>query len=225
MSAIPIETTAETEFLDLALSRRALLAAGALTALALTLPALPARAAFVYGDVTTLRFLEEIARLQADFSLKAAMSAPAAALAERESSALSLMARQDAELMNWFGSARNKYGLSAFDGPSTLNQASSRPITQYRFPGETFQNRDTVLARALEIKGLAVGAFHGAVGAAKDPKLVEAFAALGGVQGRHLALLNDFSGQPPYTPFETALSRAEVATKLADYGFNREVLG
>ncbi len=215
----------ETEFPDLAFSRRALLAAGALTALALTLPALPARADFGYGDVNTLRFLEEVARLQADFSLKAAMSAPADAFSERESNAFNLMTRQDTELINWFGSARNKYSLSAFDGPSTLNQASSRPITQYRFTGQTFKNRDRILARALEIKGLSVGAFHGAVGHAKDPKLVEAFAALGGVQGRHLALLNDFSGQPPYTPFETALSRAEVATKLAAYGFNREVLG
>lgn len=208
-----------------ALSRRAVLAAGALAAVALTLPAFPARADFNYGDVKTLRLLEEVARLQANFFLKAVMSAPADALAERESSALSLLARQDSELVRWFGSARGKFGLSAFDGPSTLNQASSRRLSEYRFLSETFKNRDTILARAIEIKGLAVSAFHGAVGAAKDPKLVEAFAALGGAQGRHLAMLNELSGQSPFTPFETALSLADVATKLAPYGFNAEVLG
>lgn len=221
MSPFPLET----EFSDPTLSRRTLLAAGAVAAAILALPALPARADFAYGDVKTLRFLEEIARLQADFFQKAAISAPADALPERESNALNLLARQDSEVMRWFAAARGKYGVSAFDGPTTLNQASSRPLPNYRFNGETFKNRDTVLTRALEIKTLAVGAFHGAVGEATDPKLVQAFAALGGVQGRHLALLNDIAGQPPFTPFEAALSVAEVATKLAPYGFNSEVIG
>lgn len=210
---------------DLTLSRRALLALGAIGAAALVLPAFPARASFSYGDTKTLRFLEEVARLQADFSLRAAVSQRADALSERESSTLNLITRQDTETMRWFGSARTKNGISAFDGPATLNQASSRPIPTYLFNGETFKTRDSTLARAIEIKNLSVGAFHGAVGAARDPKLVQAFAALGGAQGRHLAMLNDLSGQPPFVPVETALSLGEVAIKLAPYGFNREVMG
>lgn len=224
MSQSPLET--DSDFASrLTLSRRAVLAAGAVAAVALALPAFPARADFAYGDVKTLRTLEEITRLQADFFLRAAMSTPAEALAERESNLLSLLARQDAEVVRWFGAARGKYGVSAFDGPSTLNQASSRPVASYRFPLEALEKRDSMLALATEIKTLAVGAFHGAVGAARDPKLVQAFAALGGVQGRHLAMLNEIAGQPPFTPFEAALSPVEAATKLAAYGFNAEVLG
>lgn len=220
MSESPIEAHP-----DLTLSRRTLLVAGAIGAAALVLPAFPARADFNYGDTKTLRLLEEVARLQADFSLRAAVSERADALPERESNALNLITRQDSEVMRWFGSARTKNGISAFDRPSTLNQASSRPIPTYLFNSETFKTHDSTLARAIEIKGLTVGAFHGAVGIAKDPKLVQAFAAIGGAQGRHLAMLNDLSGQPPFVPVETALSLEEVATKLAPYGFNMEVMG
>ena len=218
MPLLPTET-------DLTLSRRALLTAGAVAAVVLSLPALPARADFGYGDIQTLRFLEEVSRLQADFFQKAAISAPAEALPEHDSNTINLLARQDAEVARWFGAARGKYGVSAFDGPASPNQASSRPIPEYRFLGDSFSNRDRILARAIEIKTLAVGAFHGAVGKARDPKLVQAFAALGGVQGRHLAMLSELTGKDPFVAFEKALSGAEVATKLAGYGFNAEVLG
>jgi hypothetical protein len=115
--------------------------------------------------------------------------------------------------------------VSAFDGPTTLNQASSRPIPSYRFIGETFKDRASIMARAIELKTLAVGAFHGAVGDSKDPGIIQAFAALGGVQGRHLAMLSEFTGQSPFVPFEAALENVEVANRLAQFGFNREVLG
>lgn len=223
--SLPLSETSNHSDLNLSMSRRTLLVAGGLAAVALALPAFPARADFGYGDVKTLRFLEEVARLQADFFQKAAMSAPADALPEREANTINLIARQDAEVMRWFGSARAKYGVSAFDGPSTLNQASSRPLPNYRFSGEPFQNRDRIMARAIEIKTLALGAFHGAVGSSKDPKLIQAFAALGGVQGRHLAMLSELSGQTPFVAFESALSGADVAAQLAPYGFNAEVLG
>lgn len=221
----PIETDFPTDS-DFLLSRRAVLAAGALTALALSLPALPARAAEInYSDTKALRFLQELTRLQSDFSLRAALSSPAAALPTRETDALNLIARQDNEVMRWFAAARGKYGVSAFAGPSTLNQASSRPLPQSRFNAGTFTNREQIFARALEIKGLTVGAIHGAVGAAKDPQLVQALAAIGGVQGRHLAMLSELAGQPAFVAFETPLSMREVAGKLAPYGFNTEVIG
>ncbi len=208
-----------------AMSRRTALAAGALVAVAIALPTLPARADFAYGDLKTLRFLEEIAHLEADFFLKVSMAASAEALPESERNALNLMAREDDEMARWFSVARDKYGISAFDGPSTFNQASSRPIPSYHFPLLSFESRDAILKRALEIKGLAVGSFHNAVGAAKDPKLVEAFAALGGVQGRHLAMLSELAGQSPFVPFEATASVNEVARKFAPYGFNMEVAG
>ncbi|PQV64243.1 Ferritin-like domain-containing protein [Abditibacterium utsteinense] len=207
------------------LSRRALLGVGALVGAALCLPALPARADFGYSDVKALRLLEEIAGLEADFFAKAAISAPADGLQEPEMNAINLIARQDNELMRWFKAARGRYGISAFDKFYSLNQASSRPLPSYRFGAATSNTRAGLFSRAIEIKTVAVGAFHGAVGQADDAKLVQAFAALAGVQGRHLAMLQELNGQTPFTPLESAISLREAATKLSEYGFNAEVLG
>jgi hypothetical protein len=68
-----------------------------------------------------------------------------------------------------------------------------------------------------------VGAFHGVVAQADKPEMIQAFASLAGVQGRHLAVLLELSGQNPFVATEAALSRTEVANNLAAYGFNREI--
>ncbi len=211
-----------------AFSRRALLGFGALVGAALALPALPARAdlgySFGYSDLKALRALEELSRLEADFFAKTAISAPIDGLPEREMSAFYLIARQDSELMRWFGAARDRYGIRAFDDFTSLNQAASRPMPEYHFGASTSGTRAELFTRALEVKSIAVSAFHGAVGAARDPKLVQAFAALAGVQGRHLAMLQELNGKTPFVAFESAMSLRDAATKLARYGFNAEAL-
>lgn len=220
----PSESASPDDSPSASLSRRALLGIGALTGLALSLPALPARADFGYSDIKAMRFLEEMANLEADFFARAAMSAPADGLPEREMNTFNLIARQDNELMRWFGAARGKYGISAFDKFYSLNQSASRPMTQYRFGASTSGTRAQLFARALEIKSTAVSAFHGAVGEVNDPKLVQAFAALAGGQGRHLAMLQELDGKSPFTPFESAMSLRQAANKLARYGLSAEAL-
>ena len=207
------------------LSRRALLAVGAVAGAALILPALPARADFPYSDIVSMRFLEEIARLEADFFAKAANSTTADGLQEHEIGVLALIARQDAELVRWFRAARQSYGLSAYSTFYTPNLSASRPLPSYQFGAGSFNTRAGLYSTALGIKETAVGGFHGVVGEADSPKMIEAFAALAGVQGRHLAMLREMAGQNPLAAFEKSLSQRAVGEKFDKYGFNREVLG
>ncbi len=206
------------------LSRRALLTLGLVAGAALTLPALPTRADFPYGDLRTLRYLEEVARLQAGFFSAASLSSPAEALPEREANLINLIAQQDSELVRWFASAQNNYSLGAASTFYTPNMSTSRPIPSYQFGLGTLNTRAAIFARAIELKEASVGAFHGAVGGASSPKMIQAFAALAGVQGRHLAMLQEVAGQEPLVDFEAALSRREAAQRFAKYGFNSEVL-
>jgi hypothetical protein len=201
------------------------LAVGAVAGAALVLPALPARADFPYNDIVAMRFLEEIARLEADFFAKAANSSTADGLQEREVGVLATIARQDAELVRWFRAARGNYGLSAYSTFYTPNLSTSRPLPDYHFGAGTFNTRSGLYSTALLVKETAVGGFHGVVGEADSPKMIQAFAALAGVQGRHLAMLRELAGQNPLVPFEAALSQRVVAQRLDKYGFDREVLG
>lgn len=207
------------------LSRRSLLAIGAVAGAALALPSLPVRADIPYSDIMALRFLEEVARLEADFFTKAANSVTAEGIQEREMSALSLIARQDADLVRWFKAARQRYKIGAHSTFFTPNLSTSRPMPQYRFGGGTFNTRSGLYSTAISIKETAVGAFHGVVGQADSPDMIQAFAALAGIQGRHAAMLREASGQPSLVAFEAALSRSEVGQRFDAYGFNREVLG
>jgi hypothetical protein len=208
------------------LSRRSLLAVGAVAAAALTLPALPARAGdFPYSDIMALRFLEEIARVEADFFAKAANSSTAEGIQERELSAFSLIARQDSELVRWFKAARQQNKIGAFTNFYTPNQSTSRPTPTYSFGTDTFDTRSSLYSTAISIKETALGVFHSVVGDADSPKMIQAFAALAGVQGRHAAILRELSGQSPLVPFEATVSRNTAAQRFEAYGFNREVLG
>lgn len=206
------------------LSRRALLTLGLVAGAALTLPVLPTRADFPYSDLRTLRYLEEVARLQAGFFSAASLSTPAEALQEREANLINLIAQQDGELVRWFASAQNNYSMGAASTFYTPNMSTSRPMPSYQFGLGTLSTRDALLSRAIEMKETSVGAFHGAVGGANSPKMIQAFAALAGVQGRHLAMLREVAGQEALVDFEAALSRREAAEQFAPYGFNPEVL-
>ena len=220
------EPESSVPILNTQLSRRSLLAVGAVAAAALTLPALPARAEdFPYSDIMALRFLEEIARVEADFFNKAAGSTTAEGIQERELNAFSLIARQDAELVRWFKAARLHHKIGAFTNFYTPNQSTSRPVPTYTFGPGTFDTRSALYSTAISIKETAVGAFHGIVGEADSPKMIQAFAALAGIQGRHAAILRELSGQSPLVAFEATVSRNALAQRFEAYGFNREVLG
>ncbi|HEX8465624.1 MAG TPA: hypothetical protein VF627_13485, partial [Abditibacterium sp.] len=160
------------------LSRRTLLTLGAVAGAVLALPALPAKAAPVsYGDAKSLRFLEEIARIEADFFARAALSAPAEGLSERELSIFSLIGRQDGELVRWFKGARRRSGMSAYSTFFTPNRSTSRPMATYRFGADAFSSRNDLFSTAISLKETSVGAFHGVVGSANAPEMIQAFAA------------------------------------------------
>ncbi|RYG62595.1 hypothetical protein EON80_22855 [bacterium] len=209
----------------LQLTRRNLLALGAAAGIALSLPALPARAVdFTYSDAKAIRFLLEVAQLEYDFFARASVSGTAEALDERESNALAWIAKQDAELVRWCNAAFDRTNMGAASTFFTPNTSTSRPIPTYRFGLKSFEDRASLFASAISIKQIAVGAFHGVVGEAKAPDMIQAFASLAGVQGRHLGVLEELAGQNPFVVTESSLSRNEVAAQLEGYGFNREVL-
>lgn len=211
--------------LGLSLSRRRVLSAGAVAGAALLL--LGRRPAHALGgsESTSLRFLEEVERLQADFFTRVALSPTGEGLTERGASTLANIARQDSEQARWFKMARGKYGVTAFDRFYSLNQASSRPPTFYRFNSNDMATGAGLYTLAIRIKETAVGAFHGVVSEGGSPELTQAVAALAGVQNRHLAMLSEDAGRAPFAAFVPALSQQEVVGRLSRYGFNTEVLG
>jgi hypothetical protein len=217
-------TSEDNSSLEPQFTRRALFAMGAIAGIALSLPALPVRADVAYGDAISLRFLQEVAQLEADFFARAANSSTAEGFQERELSALALIAKEDAELVRWFKAASATANMGSAWKFYTPNTSTSRPVPVYHFNLNNFETRTGLYSAAIEIKETAVGAFHGIVGQAKEADMIEAFAALAGVQGRHLAMLQELAGQNPFVTTESALSKKTVADNLASYGFNREVM-
>ena len=206
------------------ISRRALLGLGAAACgAALLFTSAPAQAAS-YGDRNALRFLEDIELFQTEFFRRVTLSATIDGLDEREMNALARLAQQDNEHALWFRIARRRMGIGAFERHYSPTQSSSRPPKTFRFPPDAFANRNGLYSVAIAIKEASVAAYHGQVGEADDPKLVQAIAALAGVEGRHLAMLKELFGQDPLIGFENALSRREAAQKLARYGFASETL-
>jgi hypothetical protein len=210
---------------ELQISRRNLLALGAVAGVALALPALPARATdFTYSDATALRFLIQVAELQSDFFTRVSTATTTEALDERESNALAWIAKQDAELVRWCNAAFDRTNMGAAATFFTPNTSTSRPTPTFRFNLNTFDTRAKLYSTAIQVKQTVVGAFHGVVAQADTPDMIQAFASLAGVQGRHLAVLQELSGQVPFVVTEASLSRTEVANNLAAYGFNREIM-
>lgn len=210
--------------LETAISRRAMLGLGAaVCCAALLLNAAPAQAAS-YGDRNALRFLEDIELFEAEFFRRVTLSATLDGLAEREMNAFARLAQQDNEHALWFKIARRRMGIGAFERHYSPTQSSSRPPKTYVFPPDAFSTRNGLYSVAIGIKETAVAAYHGQVGDADDAKLVQAIAALAGVEGRHLAMLKELSGQDPLIGFENAMSQREAAQKLARHGFVSETL-
>jgi rubrerythrin len=198
------------------------LSAAACGAAALLLNNAPARA-LGYSDAQLLRFLEEVERVELDFFTRAALSGTADGLQEREANALNLLAKQDNEHAYWFKLAREKFGLSAFDKPLEPNTPASRLAPSYKFSAESFKTRASLFSLALSLKETSVGAYYGVVARLDDPKVVQAVAALAGVEGRHLAVLRELSGQSPFVAYETSLDPSDVVGRLVKYGFSTEV--
>ena len=229
----PTETDAtrtpdEASILDSTASRRAFLRSGLLlgaaTGVVLALPATPAHALkMTYGDAQRLRFLEEIQTLQADFFRRAAQSATADGLQEREMTALNVMAQEDGQQKRWCAIAMRKYGGAAFSMAPT-NQSSSKVPKTFNFGADVFNSRENLLKMAIELKTVAVGAWTHAAGEVYEAELSSALASLGGVQNRHLALLQEVSGQNALVTMAMPMLPRQTLRALADYGFTSEVL-
>lgn len=205
-------------------TRRGFIALGAAAcgAAALLLNNTPAHA-LGYSDAELLRFLEEVEHLELDFFTRAALSGTADGLQERELYALAALSKQDNEHAYWFKLARQRFGLSAFDKPVEPNQPASRQAPTYKFPSQSFESRASLYTLALSIKETSVGAYYGVIARLKDPEIVQAVASLAGVEGRHLAVLRELSGQSPFVAYEAALDTGDVASRLTKYGFSAEV--
>jgi hypothetical protein len=195
---------------------------------ALTLLAAPARSMpdlLDNDDRRALRFLEELELLQTDFFYRAASSAAAYGMEERERSIINLIAEQDREQAAWFRAARAKLGVAEFGRTYTPNTSVSRPPRTFMFSSEMFTTRTKLFPAAREIKSIAVAAYHGMVMRTDDGEITQAIAALAGIEGRHAAALQEISGVNPLpSAFEEALSPQVVLTKLAQHGFRGEAI-
>lgn len=208
-------------------SRRAFLRSGlvlgAATGVVLARSATSAHAfPLVYGDAQRLRFLEEIQALQTDFFRRAAQSATADGLQEREATALNVIAQEDGQQKRWTTIALRKYGGAAFS-MAPLSQSSSKVPKTFNFGADVFNSRENLLKAAIQIKSIAVGVWTDAAGGANAAELSSALASLGGVQNRHLALLQEVSGQNALIAMVAPTTPRQALRALADYGFSTEV--
>lgn len=212
---------------DAEFSRRDMLRLGGIGALALSatlLTNMPSAQALAPSDTRALRFLEEVEILQCEFFQRAAASAAAFSLKESEREVIFQLAEQDREHKEWFRLARTKMGVAEFGGFYTPNTSQSRPPRLFNFPAKVFSSRQQMFPFALRLKETATGAYHGLVATARQPEIIEALAALAGVEGRHAAALRQISGlDPAPTAFEPALSPEVVMNRLSDFAFKANI--
>lgn len=205
-------------------SRRGFLALSAVACgSALLMGAVPAQS-MGYGDQRRLRFLEEAERLEKEFFGRAAQSGTADGLTEREANVLNLIAKQDAEHASWLLMAAQKFGVGTSSRTESGARESSRPALVYTFPASLYATRGAFYVNALSIKETVVGTYHNLLGEISDPKMVEAVAALAGVEGRHLAMLRDLTGEDPFVGFENTFTTAEASRRLRKFGFAAEII-
>jgi len=205
-------------------SRRAFLGLGAAACgAALVLGQSPSYAS-THGDVHLLVFLHQVEELQLSFFNLASISGLVSGLKEGEGDIFHAIAHHDQEHVRWIEFAVQKLGQGEMDGKGPSNLSDSSTVPTFQFADGTFEHRDHLYAAALEIKEIAVGAYQGAIARATKPDLIQAIAALAGVEGRHLALLREKSGSDPFVPYEAALAPHEVAHRLRGYGFASEVI-
>ena len=199
-------------------SRRHLLLLGAVGAAVLALPALPARALDL-GMASELKFLENVQYLQNQFFSRALMSASLDDLSTSENAAIRVIANEDGEQARWFGMARRQAGLM----PRSFNQPASLTEPTFSISASSYAKREPFFQSAIAIKEAAIGAYHGLVGAGGKPEMVQALAALAGVQNRHAAMLKEMAGQDPFVTYVPALSLQEASQTLGKFGFGTEI--
>ncbi len=200
--------------------RAAILTGAAICGAALLWRPGAAQAALRYSDINVMRFLEEVEEMQREFFYRAALSKSASDWSGREQEVFHTIARQDDEHCGWFGAARGQFGVAKYSGFYTPNASQSRPPRNFTLPAFLFGDRARLLETAIMMKETAVGAYHGQILRAREPRLMQSLASLAGVEGRHAAALhelNDANYQPEAT--EEALSAKQVMGKLSDYGF------
>ncbi len=199
-------------------TRRNFLALGAIAGVAaIVLPALPARALDL-GLASQLKFLENAEYFQHQFFLRALQSGSIDGLSPTDGKALLTIANEDSEQARWINAVRAQRGL--MPGRATLPSSLTEPNFTV---GSTYGTRAKFFDSALAIKATTVGAFHGIVGKGGKADIVQAIAALAGVQNRHLAMLREMNGLDPFDTYVEALSLQEAGKTLSRYGFGTEV--
>jgi len=199
-------------------TRRNLLALGAVAGVAtIVLPVLPARAVD-FGMASELKFLENANFFQHQFFSRALQSGTIDGISPAEGKAILTIANEDSEQARWISAVRAARGLMP------MRNSASSSLTEPNFNvGSTYGTRQKFFDSALTIKATTVGAFHGIVGKGGKPDMVQAIAALAGVQNRHLAMLREMNGLDPFDTYVQAISMREAGNILSRYGFDTEV--
>jgi hypothetical protein len=174
-------------------------------------------------DAQSLRFLEEIEALQSDFFNRAGQSSAFEAMEQRERDIISTIAEQDRKHLEWFRLARRRFGVAEFGRMYTPNASQSRPVRVFTFSPAVFGSKATLLPMAIRLKDTSVAAYHGVVGRASNGEIVEALAALAGIEGRHSAALRELARQNPLdSAFEAAISPTVAVSRLKEFGLRGE---
>lgn len=209
---ISIPTSSDPAPLDS--TRRNFLALTAVAgAAAILLPALPARALSAKLPAQ-LQFLEAAQYFQSQFFSRALQSGSIDGLSPANGMALLTIANEDNEQARWINALRMQRGIM----PSRATAPSSQTEPNFTVGG-AYGNRAKFFDSAIAIKTAATGAFHGIVGRGGDADIIQAIAALAGVQNRHLAMLRDMNGNDPFDTTVQGISLQEAGRTLGGYGF------
>lgn len=209
-------------------ARRRLLGMGVLGGAALATGVLSAKPAsadivdfldkFLDLDPIVINFAYRMEELQAEFFTRAISSKGFGQMSGREQGAIALIAQQDREQFEALGKLRQRLSVKNYDHYDQPNASASPSPRDFTF-GNAFNSRSELLNTAVEIKGLSVASYHGAVNLIDRGNLTLA-AAIAGTDGRHLAVLRELAGMDPVpSSFEEAKSPQETGRILGKYGF------
>lgn len=181
--------------------------------------------ALAHSDQEALRFLLELEDFQHEFFDFAIRSAAAYGLDMRQRDVIYLVTEQDREHREWARLALEKYKLSPTTSVNRSTTSPSRWQPRYSFPAEPFRTAPALFNLTIEIKELGVGAYHDLVARVDRPELIQALAALGGIEGRHAAALRQVSGSNALpSAFEKNVNVNTVSRRLARFGFRGDSL-
>ncbi len=208
------------------MTRRTLLAAGAVAGAGLMLGASPGHAdilrsvrGIIHLDPLVMNFAFEMEELEADFFTRALRSDAYSGLRPREQTLFTLIANEDRDQFGAIKELRDRTGNKNAGRFETRNASASRQPRYFNFPSRAFDTREGLLQTSLDIKETVLYAYHGAVDLVNKDTLLLA-AAIAGVEGRHYTLLREIAGLDPLpSPFEGALSSQSAGDRLAKYGF------